>query len=389
MSRKRRIPVTGDSIRVLSDQKNNSSYGRKISKTADKNHLDSIHAIYREKFIRSLWYNWKKDLTDGEDIHDMKKGIHHHQVGEQVEGYLLIKTAKKGVASNGKPFLTLHLTDKTGEIEAKLWGISPDDEATFKSGTVVHVQGDVQDFRGMRQLKIKALRPASGMDQVKADDFLPSAPRNKEEMLEEVTQYIFDMQNAKIQRITRQLFKKHQQAFSVSPAATKNHHEFLSGLLYHVVSMLQLAKGISGLYPSLDKDLLYAGVILHDMAKVRELSGPMGTQYTTEGKLLGHISIMVNEIEEAANELGIDGEEVLVLQHLVLSHHSKGEWGSPKPPMIREAEMLHMIDNIDAKMNMMDRALDRVLPGEFSERIFPLDNRTFYKPLFHNKPVDM
>ncbi|UTR14212.1 3'-5' exoribonuclease YhaM [Salipaludibacillus sp. LMS25] len=319
----------------------------------------------------------------------MKKGINHYQVGEQVDTYLLIKAAKKGIASNGKPFLTLQLTDKTGEIEAKLWGISPEDETTFQGGTVIHTQGDVQDFRGMRQLKIKAIRPSSSMDQVKPEDFLPTAPRGREEMLEEVTQYIFDMQNAKIQRITRHLFKKHQQAFAVSPAATKNHHEFVSGLVYHVVSMLQLAKSIAALYPSLDTDLLYAGVILHDMAKVRELSGPMATQYTTEGKLIGHITIMVTEIEEAAKELGIEGEEVLMLQHLVLSHHSKGEWGSPKPPMIREAEMLHMIDNIDAKMNMMDRALDRVLPGEFSERVFALENRSFYKPLFHEKPIDL
>ncbi|WP_280768653.1 3'-5' exoribonuclease YhaM [Salipaludibacillus daqingensis] len=319
----------------------------------------------------------------------MRKGIHHHQIGESVDTYLLIKIAKKGIASNGKPFLTLQLTDKSGEIEAKLWGISTEDEAIFISGSVVHIQGEVHDFRGMRQLKIKAIRPTTGMDQVKPEDFMPSAPRNKEEMLEEITQYIFDMQNAKIQRITRHLFKKHQKEFSVSPAATKNHHEFVSGLVYHVVSMLELAKSIATLYPSLDKDLLYAGVILHDMAKVRELSGPMGTHYTIEGKLLGHITIMVTEIEEAAKELSIEGEEVLVLQHLVLSHHSKGEWGSPKPPLIREAEMLHMIDNIDAKMNMMDRTLDRVFPGEFSERVFAMDNRSFYKPLFHDKPIDL
>ncbi|RKL68530.1 3'-5' exoribonuclease YhaM [Salipaludibacillus neizhouensis] len=319
----------------------------------------------------------------------MRKGIHHHKVGESVDAYLLIKTGKKGIASNGKPFLNLQLTDKTGELEAKLWGISSEDEATFVSGSIVHIQGEVQDFRGMRQLKIKTIRPTTGMDQVKPDDFLPSAPRNKDEMLEEVTQYIFDMKNAKIQRLTRHLFKKHQKEFAVSPAATKNHHEFVSGLLYHVVSMLQLSKNIASLYPTLDTDLLYAGVILHDMAKVRELSGPMGTQYTTPGKLIGHISMMVTEIDEAAKELAIEGEEVLVLQHMVLSHHSKGEWGSPKPPLIREAEMLHMIDNIDAKMNMMDRVLDRVIPGEFSERAFALENRSFYKPTFHEPPIDL
>ena len=147
--------------------------------------------------------------------------------------------------------------------------------------------------------------------------------------------------------------------------------------------MLDLAKAIASLYPSLDNDLLYAGVILHDLGKVMELSGPISTVYTVEGNLLGHISIMVNEIGKAADELSISGEEVMILQHLVFSHHGKAEWGSPKPPLIKEAEILHYIDNIDAKMNMLDRALERVKPGEFSERVFALDNRSFYKPIFH------
>lgn len=113
--------------------------------------------------------------------------------------------------------------------------------------------------------------------------------------------------------------------------------------------MLDLAKAISNLYPSLDKDLLYAGVILHDLGKVIELSGAISTTYTLEGNLLGHISIMVNEIGKAADELQIDAEEVLILQHIVLSHHGKAEWGSPKPPLVKEAEILHYIDNLDAK----------------------------------------
>ena len=192
------------------------------------------------------------------------------------------------------------------------------------------------------------------------------------------------MKNPNIQRITRHLLRKHHEQFLEYPAATRNHHEFVSGLGYHVVSMLDLAKAISDLYPSLDRDLLYAGVILHDLGKIVELSGPVAASYTVEGNLLGHITIMVNEIGKAADELGIDGEEVVILKHLVLSHHGKLEWGSPKQPMIKEAEILHMIDNIDAKMNMLDRALKRVKPGEFSERVFPLDNRSFYKPIFHS-----
>ncbi|MGZ4161475.1 MAG: 3'-5' exoribonuclease YhaM [Neobacillus sp.] len=313
----------------------------------------------------------------------MGKGILHFDVGEQVELFLLIKSATKGTASNGKPFLTLILQDQSGEIEAKLWDANEDDEKSYAAQNIVKILGDIQNYRGKSQLKIRQIRRTGPSDSVKLDDFLETAPLSQDEMASRLTQYIFEMKNPNIQRITRHLIKKHQKAFLEFPAATKNHHEFVSGLAYHVVSMLDLAKGIASLYPSLDKDLLYAGVILHDMGKVLELSGPVSTVYTIEGNLLGHITIMVNEIGKTAEELGISGEEVLILQHLVLSHHGKAEWGSPKPPLIKEAEILHYIDNLDAKMNMLDRALERVKPGEFSERIFALDNRSFYKPVFH------
>ena len=146
--------------------------------------------------------------------------------------------------------------------------------------------------------------------------------------------------------------------------------------------MLNLAKAIADLYPSLDRDLLYAGVILHDLGKVKELSGPVSTTYTVEGNLLGHISIMVTELSKAAEELQIDAEEVLILKHLILSHHGKAEWGSPKPPMVKEAEILHYIDNL--MQNDHDgQSAGTVKPGEYTERVFALENRSFYKPTFH------
>jgi 3'-5' exoribonuclease len=313
----------------------------------------------------------------------MAKGIMLYDVGEPVDVFLLIKHVSRGIASNGKPFLTLTLQDRSGEIEAKLWDASEVDEKNYASENIVKVSGDILSYRGRNQLRIRNIRITTSTDSVKLADFLATAPLDIDEMSSKLTQYIFEMKNPNIQRITRHLLKKYQSDFMKYPAATKNHHEFVSGLSYHVCCMLDLAKVIAGLYPSLDKDLLYAGVILHDLGKVFELSGPISTVYTVEGNLLGHISIMVNEIGKAADELQISGEEVLILQHLVLSHHGKAEWGSPKPPLIKEAEILHYIDNIDAKMNMLDRALERVKPGEFSERIFALDNRSFYKPVFH------
>ena len=312
----------------------------------------------------------------------MKNGIIHYGIGEVVDIYMYIKTSTKAVASNGKPFLTLILSDKTGEIEAKLWDVSETDEKTYSAEATVKVQGEVQNYRGRSQLKIRHLRLTTDADGVAKGDLIQTAPLSQEEMMETITQFIFEMRNPNIQRVTRHLVKKYQEELLTFPAATKNHHEYMSGLAYHVVSMLGLAKAISGLYPSLDKDLLYAGVILHDLGKVHELSGPVSTVYTVEGNLLGHITIMVNEVGKAAEELGIDAEEIMILKHLVLSHHGKAEWGSPKPPMVRDAEVIHYIDNMDAKINMMDRALEKVKPGEFTERVFALDNRSFYKPTF-------
>ncbi|MGG4264997.1 3'-5' exoribonuclease YhaM [Peribacillus simplex] len=312
----------------------------------------------------------------------MGNGIIHYGIGEVVDIYMYIKTSTKAVASNGKPFLTLILCDKTGEIEAKLWDVSETDEKTYSAETTVKVQGEVQNYRGRSQLKIRNIRITSDADGVTKADLIQTAPLSQEEMMETITQFIFEMRNPNIQRVTRHLIKKYQNEFLTFPAATKNHHEYMSGLAYHVVSMLGLAKAISTLYPSLNRDLLYAGVILHDLGKVHELSGPVSTVYTVEGNLLGHITIMVNEVGKAAEELGIEAEEIMILKHLILSHHGKAEWGSPKPPMVREAEVLHYIDNMDAKINMMDRALEKVKPGEFTERVFALDNRSFYKPTF-------
>ncbi|WP_217586020.1 3'-5' exoribonuclease YhaM [Lentibacillus saliphilus] len=316
----------------------------------------------------------------------MKTGIGHHQIGDAFDSFLLIKEASKGVASNGKAFMTLILCDATGEIEAKLWDAKQEDETAYGAETIVRVSGEVNQFRGRAQLKIMSIRPAQPMDGVQIADFIEKAPVEKDVLAEKLTEAIFEMENPVLQRIVRGFIKKHQEDLLTYPAASKNHHEYVSGLAHHIVSMLGIAKELHRLYPQVNKDLLYAGIILHDLGKLRELSGPVTTTYTLEGKLIGHIPMMVEEIGHMARELQVEEEEeVLILQHLVLSHHGKAEWGSPRPPLVREGELLHLIDLIDAKMNTLNRALDKVNPGEFTERLFPLDNRAFYKPLFEKK----
>lgn len=315
----------------------------------------------------------------------MKKGISHFKVGDKFSDYLLIKQSTRGVASNGKPFLTLMLGDATGDIEAKLWDVSPKDEELYVSEQIVKVEGELIQFRNQDQLKIFSIRRLQPDEDVMIDEFVQKAPVEKEELFEEITKAIFAMQNPSIQRIVRAFVQEYKEALLMYPAASKNHHAYASGLAHHIVNMLKIAKQLCDIYPQLNKDLLYAGVILHDLGKIKELSGVVSTQYTLAGQLLGHIPIMVEEIGKMAEKLKIEGEEVLILQHLVLSHHGKEEWGSPKQPLIQEAEILHYIDMIDARLNMLDQALAKVEPGEFTERLFALNHRSFYKPNFENE----
>ncbi|MCH4984626.1 3'-5' exoribonuclease YhaM [Macrococcoides goetzii] len=301
--------------------------------------------------------------------------------GAAVDNYFLIHKAIQGVTGQGKPYLTLYLKDKSGDLEAKVWTVTEDDIKALTPETLVRIKGDVIDYRGRIQMKVNQFKVATPEDGVKLEHFLESAPLSEDDMMNDLMDCLLEIENAKLQRVTRLLLKKYQNEFMTFPAASSNHHNFVSGLLYHVLTMLKQAKALCDIYPSLNKSLLYSGIILHDLGKVKELSGPVATSYTVEGNLLGHISIMSDEVASIAREHNIDGEEIMLLRHLILSHHGKYEYGSPKLPMVKEAEILNFIDNIDARMQMFDKHMKKVEKGNFSERIFALENRQFYKPI--------
>ncbi|AUW62800.1 3'-5' exoribonuclease YhaM [Staphylococcus hominis] len=300
--------------------------------------------------------------------------------GDSVENFFLIHRATQGVTAQGKDYMTLYLQDKSGDIEAKLWTVTKDDMKILKPEIIVWVKGDVINYRGRKQMKVNQFRLATAEDGVKTQDFVDGAPLSPNEIQDELSHFILEIENAHLQRITRHLLKKYQDKFFTYPAASSHHHNFAGGLSYHVLTMLKIAKSLCDIYPLLNRSLLYSAIILHDIGKVRELSGPVATTYTVEGNLLGHISIASDEVAETAKELGIDSEEVMLLRHMILAHHGKMEFGSPKLPHLKEAEILFFIDNIDAKMNMFDKAFKKTEKGQFTERIFGMDNRQFYNP---------
>lgn len=300
--------------------------------------------------------------------------------GDSVDHFFLIHRATQGVTAQGKDYMTLFLQDKSGDIEAKLWTVTKEDMQILKPEEIVWVKGDVINYRGRKQMKVNQFRLATPEDGLKTQDFVDGAPMTPDEIQDEISHYILEIENANLQRITRHLLKKYQDKFFTYPAASSHHHNFASGLSYHVLTMLQISKSLCDIYPLLNRSLLYSAIILHDLGKVRELSGPVATTYTVEGNLLGHISIASDEVAEAAKELGIDGEEVMLLRHMILAHHGKMEFGSPKLPHLKEAEILFFIDNIDAKMNMFEKAFKKTDKGQFTERIFGMENRQFYNP---------
>ena len=312
----------------------------------------------------------------------MAKKLYEYGNDEQINLFLLIKTADVRVAKNGKQFIAFTFQDTSGQMDGKYWDASQEDVDRYQSGRVVKLEGRRELYQGNPQVRIQSLRLAEDNEPKSPTLYVESAPLSKEEMIEQFNEAIFEITNPHMNRIVRYLLNKYQQDFFQSPAAKRHHHAFAGGLAFHTVSMLAIAKTLCIQYKELNQSLLYAGLILHDLGKVMELSGAISTEYTLEGNLVGHIVIVYEEIAKACETLKIDGksEDVLLLKHMVLAHHGLLEYGSPVRPKLREAEVLFMIDNLDASINMLNTALDRTEPGQFSERIFGLDNRSFYRP---------
>lgn len=301
---------------------------------------------------------------------------------EKIETPLLIKNVTKGVANNGNPYLNVTFQDKTGTIEGKVWDARGEIANSYGIGKIGIVTAEVLKYRDALQLKILNFQE---VDPSKVNDmgrFIPVSEVSKEELVSTVTGFIDDIKDETLHTITKTIVEESFESFYSYPAASKNHHEFMRGLSTHVYGMLKLGKAVCELYPLLNSDLLYAGIILHDVGKIYELSGPITTEYTTQGKLLGHISIMQAIIYETARKLNMENEQSMLLRHMVLSHHGEYEFGSPVLPMIPEAEMLSYIDNMDARMNMFGKILEPLEKGTFSGRNFSLENRQIYKAEF-------
>lgn len=298
--------------------------------------------------------------------------------GDSLLTQLLVNNVAKGVNASGSAYLNVELRDSSGAINAKKWEVSEEDEKIFVIGNIIEVGLEIINYRNALQGKIIN---ATLLDDESVDvsKFVKQPPIPVEELTKRFNAHVASIKNEDCKKLVDHFVNKFKDKIYTHPAASSIHHEYSSGLLMHVVSMADIACSIEKMYPDISHDLLISGIILHDFGKTIELEGKVAYKYSLEGKLLGHISIMVGEIRKAAEELGISKEIATILEHMVLSHHGYLEYGSPVLPQTKEALLLSLIDNLDSKMTIVDKALEPIEKGEFSQKIFALDNRCFYK----------
>ena len=322
--------------------------------------------------------------------------------GMQIYGYFLLADVKKCVSNSGKPYWSLLLQDASGTIDAKKWEVDEADERLLEKGKAVYVMGIILTYGNKLQAKITGIE-APDVSRIDWSTLIPSAPVAPTVLEEKLDLYLSSIHDEDIARLALGLLKQYKRSYLSHPAAVRNHHGFLHGLLYHSLTMCDLAIKTANLYPSLNRDLMIAGSLIHDIGKVFELSGPSGTYYTLQGRLLGHIAIGQAELRETAKKLGyyefldLDEERqkeeeaanspifhryeiAILLEHIILSHHGHYEFGSPVLPLIREAVAISLLDDLDAKLNGLDNAYSGVNPGEVTGRVMSMDNRYFYLP---------
>jgi 3'-5' exoribonuclease len=303
--------------------------------------------------------------------------------GRSFESFFLVLARQQRTTKQNKPYLNLTLGDKTGPIAARVW--EPGDPRIakdFDRGDLVKVRGSVSRYDDRAQLKVDQLRLALDGEADKMD-MLPATTCEIAVLWAQLEASVASVTNPDLKRLLEALLADSAiaKAYREAPAARQLHHAWLGGLLEHVVSLLSLADRVAAHYPILDRDLLVTGVILHDIGKIRELCWDTGFDYTVEGVLLGHIQMGIDLVEKTIASLpGFPDRLRTLVLHMILSHHGKLEFGSPKLPMIPEALVLNFLDDLDAKMQAMASEFEKSAregraPDEMTGKVWALDQR--------------
>ncbi|HKL48939.1 MAG TPA: HD domain-containing protein [Desulfuromonadales bacterium] len=283
------------------------------------------------------------------------KRIYVENISERdlVESPFLVRSKTTAMAKNGKPYLTLKLMDKTGEVEGRVWDRVDEFSSRFDKDDFIHVRAKASVYMGKMQLIVQDLRRVEDTE-VEIGDFLPVSEQAVGDMIAQLRSMIESMENRHLKALMEAFLDDEQflAMFSRAPAAKGMHHAYLGGLLEHSLAVASLAHDISGRYADIDRDLLITGALLHDVGKVAELCYDRGFDYTDAGKLLGHIVMGVEMVDDKIRSLPDFPVQLKTLvKHLLLSHHGQYDYGSPKRPKTLEAVVLNFVDDLDSKIN--------------------------------------
>lgn len=302
-----------------------------------------------------------------------------------VEGYCIIKSVDKKTSSKGDSYLDITLGDNDGEINAKLWRYSPEVHGEYDANQIIKVRGTISEYNGSDQLRIERIRPTTPEDNVHPEDFVKSADYSGEEMYEELYSLAESFKDEDLRLLVTEILKDTKYTLLYWPAAFKLHHAVRGGLLFHTLSIVRLAEGVCKVYPFVDSDLLIAGAILHDIAKLTEFEvadSGIATGYSAEGNLIGHLAMGAMVINKYAEKLGVNRKIAMLLEHMVLSHHGEPEFGAAVRPSFIEAELLSELDLMDSRVYEMREAVLNTKENDFSARLWAMDNRKLYN---HNR----
>jgi 3'-5' exoribonuclease len=303
--------------------------------------------------------------------------------GKFFDSYFLVLARQQRTTQTNKPYLNVVFCDKTGQIEGRVWDVADHRIAKdFDRGDIVKVRGCVSRFNDRLQMKVEQLRKAQPGEADKTD-LMPATTYDVHDLWHRLLGFVDSFTEPHLKLLVGNILNDSQiaAAFREAPAAKQLHHAWLGGLLEHVVSLLTLADRVAPHYPILHRDLLLTGVLLHDIGKIQELSWDIGFEYTTEGVLLGHIQMGASLAEKTMDAIpGFPPRLKTLVLHLILSHHGKLEFGSPKLPMIPEALVLNFIDDLDAKMMAVQSEFERCLregrsADEMTGKVWALDQR--------------
>ena len=304
---------------------------------------------------------------------------------QEITEFFMVKSAAVKTGSNGKQYLDITLGDKTGELTGKKWDVSDGEYPALvdiKEKDIVKIKGVITEWAGQLQFRVQRIRKANENDGQQIGDFVKAAPEDPQEMYDFIFDTAQNLTDRDLRELCVRLLTENKDRLLYYPAASKNHHAQLGGLLYHTKRMLMTGMRVCEVYTNLNRNLVLTGVILHDMEKLNEIDADIdgiASGYSFEGQMLGHLIQGVKLVDRMALEMGMDREKAIMLEHMILSHHYEPEFGSPKKPLFPEAEVLHYLDILDARMFDMQAALEATEPGAFSDRVWTLDNRRLYK----------